>query len=305
MKGTKISSYSTQNNEVLNGLYNKALTRVRSYIETEEDVVDTKDTISAYNLYNIVKGYYEPLESVMSAESEELEDIIADINEYLNGEPKKVINFRRSNKLTDGINDLLGKISGNGKSISGKTYLNIRFYIREDSTSAVLEYVEEGKHKKVVICRDLVSQDLYYGKSSSTDYDVVDHIYTRLIGAFDLIDSYRNKLPEQVDTDISYDDFACKPYEYARFSVPFANDFLQGEVYVNSNGYVDTDVNLAGEAGYTRIDTYTKSVKALINENKLDILRKIPVKVSTLEEPIKDIVESSLANNRNLGKIVG
>lgn len=76
-------------------------------------------------------------------------------------------------------------------------------------------------------------------------------------------------------------------------------------MYVNSNGYVDTDVNLAGEAGYTRIDTYTKSVKALINENKLDILRKIPVKVSTLEEPIKDIVESSLANNRNLGKIVG
>ncbi len=308
MKGTKVSRVSTQNEGAFDAIYKQVWENVQNYLINEDDVLETQDTISAYSLYNILKGYYGPLEDIMGPESLELRDMVDDINAYVaNG--YKVVGAKKSNKLLKAIDGLLIKIKdGEVNLVNGKKYTSMRFYIRADATSAVLDFIEDGKHKRVVVSRDLISQDLYYGKMSSTDGDMVDYIYDRLVSYFDLIDAYRDSLPEQIDSDVAMEELACRPYEYAKYAVPFATDTVMGEVYVNSNGYVDVDVNLTKEANpyrYINMGEWARNIKNLVEDKKIELLRKVPVNVESLDDPIKGIVIAQLADKRYLEKVVG
>ena len=46
-------------------------------------------------------------------------------------------------------------------------------------------------------------------------------------------------------------------------------------------------------------------MKDLMRSTSLEVLKKIPIDVKTLEEPIRSIVEEKLTNNCNLQKFVG
>lgn len=307
MKTTNIGRISTQNEGTLEVLYNQTYQKVMDYISKTEDVLEDKDTISAYSLYSILKDYYADLDVVMGADSEELKALIENINEFIANDYKKVVGTKKSNKIASGIDKLLGHIKDN-KSMEnvGKRYLNIRFYIRQDTTSAVLEVLEDNKYKKVIINRDLASDDIYYGENSMEDYEVVDFIYDGLIRLFDVIDSYRDSLPEQIDADLALDDYACRPYEYAKYSAPIKSEMITGEIFVNSNGYVDFDINLTRENNqYHYINSYSKNLKDLIRRENIALLKKVAVDVNSLEEPLKGIVIASLANDVNIKQYVG
>lgn len=297
MKGTMISRISTQNNEVLEESFKEISDKVQDYLLDTPNVADNDATISAYSLLEILRDYYSPLSDIMDPESEETKKIVSRINEHLNG-PKKVIGFRKSKNGASIINDLLGKIGTKTTPVSGKEYTNMRYFIRDNSVGAILDYTNNGKYEKLVVCRDSNAHDLYYGQMSYVDNDIIDYIYDELIRDFDTIDAYRLSLPEQIDTDISYDDFACKPYEYAKYSVPFTSSMVNGEIFVNSNGYVDVDMHLTRENNpyaYTRIGEYQRNIKNLIEEIGADMLAKIPVDVDSIEEPLRGIVIASLA----------
>lgn len=307
MKGTNISRISTQNEGALEVLYNQTYQNVSDYISNTDDVIENKDTISAYSLYSILKDFYADLAGIMDAESEELKELVEAINAFISNGYQKVVSSKKSNKLMNGIESLLLKIKDSKQNeMMAKRYLGIRFYIRRDTTSAVLDVLEDNKYKKVILNRDLASDELYYGENSVEDYDVIDFAYDRLMDLFDLIDSYREYLPEQIDTDIALDDYACKPYEYATYSTPIASEMVTGEIFVNSNGYVDFDMNITRENNkYHYINSYSRSLKELIRERSTELLKKISVDVNTLEEPIKEIVVAAIANKRNLEKSAG
>lgn len=297
MKETKISRISTQNNELLASAYKETYDKVQDYLDSTPDVLEDNSTISVSTLLEILKDYYSPLSNVMEIDSKYNKELIDNINVYLNG-PKKVIGIRKSKNSSNVINELLSKITTKGEPKSGKYYTNVSYFIREDSTGAILEFMEDGKHKKLVVCRHKTNYDLFYGQMSEVDNEVVDYIADDLVRVFDLIDGYRDSLPEQIDTDIALDDFACKPYEYAKFSVPFTSPMVRGEVFVNSNGYVDADIHLTKENNpyaYTRIDEYQKNIRNLVEEVGSEMLDKIPIDVDSLDEPIRGIVVSELA----------
>lgn len=307
MKGTIVSRISTQNEGALEVLYNQTYQKLIDYINNTDDVLENKNTISAYSLYGILKDYYADLSGIMDSESEELKELVEQINAFISNGYQKVVSSKKSNKLMSGIENLLGKIKDSKQNdMMAKRYLGIRFYIRQDTTSAVLDVLEDNKYKKVILNRDLASDELYYGENSLEDYEVIDFAYDRLMDLFDVIDSYRDYLPEQIDSDIALDDYACKPYEYATYSTPISSEMVRGEIFVNSNGYVDFDMNITRENNqYHYINSYSRSLKELIRDKSMDLLKKVEVDVNTLEEPIKGIVESYMANRRNLEKSAG
>ena len=307
MKGTKVSRLSTQNEGALEVLYNQTYQKIMDYINQKEDVAEDSKTISAYSLYSILKSYYDGLDIAMSTESSELKELIEKMNNYIANGYTKVVNIKKSNKLAGGITKLFDKIKESKQvDVMNKRYLNLRFYIRRDTTSAVFDVLDENKYKKVIINRDVSSQEIYYGEHSMEDYEVIDFAYDKLISLFDIIDSYRSTLPEQIDADLVLDDYACRPYEYAKYSAPIASDIITGEIFVNSNGYVDFAIDLTRENNrYHYIDSYSKSLKELIREKSIDLLKKISIDVESLQEPIRGVVKESIANNRNYKKHIG
>ncbi|MDE6141901.1 MAG: hypothetical protein K2G03_04800 [Bacilli bacterium] len=307
MKGTNKGKVITQNEGALEVLYNQTYQKIMDYINKTEDVLDDNKTISAYSLYSILKNYYAGLDVAMGSDSEELKTLVEDINSYVANGYRKVVSVKKSSKLISGFVKLIGRLRDSKQMESmPKRYLGVRFYIRQDATSAVLDVLEDNKYKKVILCRDVASDEIYYGENSVEDYEVIDFAYDRLIELFDTIDAYRESLPEQIDADLALDDYACKPYEYAKYSAPILSDMVSGEVFVNSNGYVDFDINLTREnSQYHYINDYSRSVKELIRACSMDLLKKVPVDINKIQEPLKAIVEANLTNNRNLQKNAG
>lgn len=303
MKGTKTGEVYIQN-EGLREVYNQTYQNIMQYINDVHDVVEGNNTISAYSLYSILKSYYGGLDYVMNTDSIEVKELIDSINSYIANGYKKIVSVKKSNGLLQGFNNLLRKMKKNNLLYTvNKRYLGIKFSIRKYSTNAVFDIVEDGKYKKLILCRDLESQDLYFGKNSTTiDSEVIKFIHDKLINLFDIIDAYRNVLPEPIDADLTLDDYACGTYEYAKYAIPFESKVVTGEIFVNSNGYVDVDMEIAKGIYpyYYRTDNYSSSLKDLIRERKMDILKKVPVDVNSIEAPIKEIVDNHLANNCNI-----
>ena len=110
MKGTIVSRISTQNEGALEVLYNQTYQKLIDYINNTDDVLENKDTISAYSLYGILKDYYADLSGIMDSESEELKELVEQINAFISNGYQKVVSSKKSNKLMSGIENLLGKI---------------------------------------------------------------------------------------------------------------------------------------------------------------------------------------------------
>lgn len=309
MKGPKTGRISTQNDGVLEELYNQTYDKIMGYISDTEDVLDDQNTLSAYTLYDILKDYYSDLDNVMNADSKELKRLIEGINSYIANGYKRVVSVKNNNKLLHGFNDLLSKIKENKQlSTMNNRYLDIKFVIRKNSTNAIFDIIKDGKYKKVIICRDLNNQDIHYGENSEPDYDVINFAYDKLMNLFDTIDAYRESLPEQIEEDMALDDLACRTYEYARYTIPFKTEVVKGEIFVNSNGYVDVEMEMPREINpfyYNQMNNYSKKLQDLMREKSVDLLKKVPVDVDTLESPIKEIVIDYLTNEQDINKLVG
>ncbi len=305
MKGTSAVRISCQNDEFFKELFELTYEGVESYVKHEKDVKESEMTISAYRLYSILKEHYHDLESIMCYDSVELKKIINEINAQIDG-PKSMVNNNRTKRIFGRLDSLFERIRDNGSLNFKKRYLGIRFYIRENTTFAVLDLVENGQYKSMTLCRNLGSDSLYYGENSYEDFDAVDLIYDKLVELLDTIDNYRSTLPEQVDEVVDIDRFACRPHETSAFTTSFADDIFVGEVLVNSNGLVDCNIRmLCQKEGYNCFslnNDWMKKTKRYLDEQKMEILKKIAIDVESLEGPIKGIITSQL--NKGEKKLV-
>jgi len=79
-----------------------------------------------------------------------------------------------------------------------------------------------------------------------------------------------------------------------------------GEVLVNSNGLVDCNIRmLCQKEGYNCFslnNDWMKKTKRYLDEQKMEILKKIAIDVESLEGPIKGIITSQL--NKGEKKLV-
>lgn len=302
METIEESVYSKEKSDFYT-LYNDFYQKLVNYQEETMDVENAEDTISAYCLYNILKNYYQDLEDIMNCSSQVIKDLLLDINRFIVlGDT--CTKLRKSSIMPKNIFNLIIKLQEqNNLKTSNKKYNGVKFYIGSNATYAMFDVVIDGKYKKVIVCRDLINHDLYYGRDSIVDNQVIDYIYNRLIDIFNLIDNYRPSLPEDLDFDFYTEVEACRPYEYNEYVIPFNNELLKGEISINTNGCVNFKTQIIESEDpfglYTRLDSYAKDLHEVFNKDDIESLKKMPVNINDLEEPIKDIVINYLYDNKS------
>lgn len=243
--------------------YTELMQKIQSQYSGEE-VEQTDNIISLYDLYTILKEEMEQLNKIKTGK---------DLQNKINADRtffKRMGLFKRQA-------DIDKKCIGVYTDI-GETRSEIMFSF-ENKQSAL------GTH--LSLYKDLDSDELYFGDFSLKDRGFVEKYLSDIYGIYAILESYgtlfpyekekgRQSLKQGFDDGVLSVTITCDTYGR-----------VSGQIFPSKG--VDTD-NLYTRAWYTR-----QTIASYVEENSADILSKIPVEISSLNEVYRKLVEDNLA----------
>lgn len=264
--------------------------KINWFCNDNKEIKASKESISAWDLVNILKGYYKELYDMFDENSSFYQELLDEINSLISPDYVSVLNKRMGsytfNQIRLLVKDSLFKIIDHNYSLRGIKCDSISIAICQEISAIKLSIHENYELKPIVVCRDIEAGRLYLAKDSSNNEKLLEQIRTKLVNIFDIIDSFRATMPRTSDSndinDASFsEDFVTNGNKY---EIEFDNETFKGKVEVLSNGKVNYSLVIySGDQEYELSKTI----------NVEEIMSKIPIDVSALKDPIKSIVLSS------------
>lgn len=233
--------------------YTRLENEIKSYFQMP-DVVRDSDTISAYDLYNIINNKFDELRRVIDTSSF----------------------FKEIKKNNNILRTLIKKIK------------------KEPAVEAYCEYILIMRTKKgteiyfggicMSICKEDNSDELYFGEyNNCLDREFINRYYNKLIEIFTVMEEFNNLFNSGNNRKENF-----KPQI-------FSDSFLDVELSLFNNGEVEVSIsinskedpnNLFNRKWYNR-DT----LASIIEDNKMELLKKIPIEISSLNCLCKNVLE--------------
>lgn len=261
--------------------YNKLMTKIKTYFEME-DIENTEDIISAYDLIQILTEKFQVLYDVIYSNT-----LKERINEVLLTEKKVGKIFKKIIKIQKRKVEYLLTHFEKGKATLSINILEDRFDGRY------------GYH--TWICKDLDSDQLYYTYRSPENENVVNEFLSDIERNLYIIEEFY-KLIRLTDPSIN------KVPDYdAKFSQVFSDGFLKIAVTYDTYGKVKYQFSIDEQEDpnelFKREWLNLECIKDYVNNNAESLLKKIPVNVSELNETSKEIIREYNKKKENIKRL--
>lgn len=269
--------------------------KINCFCNSNKDIKATKQEISAWDLVNILKEYYQELYDMFDENSEFYQELLDEVNtlispEYVSVLKKKNSSFKFS-QIRLLVRDGLAKIIDQNYKLRGIKCDNIKIAIRENLSAIKLDIHENYELKPIIICRDIEANQLHLAKNSCNNERLLEHMRGKIANIFDDIDSYRGTIPRPSnDNDITLESFNDDE-SGNKYEVDFEDDTFRCQVEVFSNGKVRYFL-------FIKLDDAEHELSHTINVE--DIMMKIPINIEGLKDPVKSIVIASFEKEYNI-----
>ena len=233
--------------------YQRLESKIISYLSREE-VKRTDDVISFYDLYKIIDKKFELLRNIQ-----------------LNNKLIEKVNRDNAKKKTQRF------IIRNLNNILATT---------ENNTSKITFFYGKGYKPEVfTILKDFEDDDIYFSTNTSPNKEFIKNYYQEIISIFHTLESYA-KLTKG-DIGINKENPNLKP-------MLFTDGFLTISIIYGNYGQVNIDISINANEDKSSIykrEWYTrKRLSDFVLEHNDEILKKIPVNISSLSGICKDII---------------
>lgn len=246
--------------------YTELMQRIESQYSGEE-IEQTENIISLYDLYTILMLEMKPLNMIKMGN---------DLQNKINADRtifRRIGLFKRQAVIDKKCTGIYTDI--------GETRSEIVFSFDERRSSV-------GSH--LTLYKDIDSDELYFGDFSLKDREFVEKYLSDIYDIYAILESYgtlfpyenekgRQSLNQEFDDGILKVNITCDTYGRVA-------------IQVSPSKGVDSD-NL-----YTRSWLNRQTVSSYVDENIDDILCRIPVEISSLNEVYRTLVEYNLAKKK-------
>lgn len=240
-----------------------------NYYLSSDDIVDSNEFVSVYSLIQIIK--------------EELERLC-----------EITVNHTFKNKINDDSKSKNKFMFLNKKEKEEKDKCSGIYYYGFDNTSEIGMCLDTGY---VRVSKDRNCDEIYFGYiSNNSDKEYVAKYYDDIMNYFSILEDFIYFTDCHIIDNKFYEKNVCTVLPEQKifdslFDVSLSvNENVKLEIYISINKEIDSS--------YIYNREWFKRVKLsdYVNENKLDILKKIPVEVSSLNEPFRKMVEKKNKN---------
>ena len=237
------------------GEYEKLVSRIAEYIK-KEDIVETDEVISAYDLCNIISDKFSLLRNIENGEF---------LKRKINEENPQYINLLR--KII-GVNTLLNYQCD-----------NVELFIKDNMLKLMFRF-EIGDFS---IEKHVGENDLYYIPKNLKDDLLISKYYDDIMNIFNVLENFY-KLFLDDKNSIKY-----------RNVLELSYDIFDVEISYYMDGYVYSWLSLSKEVDKDKIsekeDINKFSIRTIIGVRKNQLLSKIPARKSSLPPMFKQILE--------------
>lgn len=241
--------------------YDKLLQEIK-LIEKQPDIIDNEEVISLYSFYNIINDGFEDLRSVID-------------KDYINNLEKRLRKYY-FNKLS-----LTEKLKFYKDYSASIIFGNDDIINSSISTWTYCSELNEGTRvPETKICINHATNEWYF-KDCYRDNILVEKFYDDFEKIFNVLGKY----------SISKNDFAYTKNNREVYSNVF-NGFLF-KAWIETNGYLSVDIypeESTDLVEYNKLWYLKPSIKEIVENEKLDILKKVPVSINDLPYFFKDYV---------------
>lgn len=240
--------------------YQRLESKLISYLSREE-IKSTNTIISFYDLYKILESKFKLLRSI-------------ELNNTLIDKVNNDYNKNKKNKNNEFIIKNLDNILATTKN----------------KTSRITFFYGKGSNPHTfTILKDFDDDDIYFSNTTSPNKEFIKKYYDDIVSIFKILELYA-KLTKG-DIGISNDNPNLKP-------MIFTDGFLTISIIYGTYGQINTDISINIKEDQHLIykrEWYTrKKLSDIVSENSDEILKKIPVNISDLNQSCKEILFSSI-----------
>jgi len=240
--------------------YTKLKTEIDAYLE-KEDVELTDQQISVYDLYNIVNNKLAELREICFNSK-----CLKDINKNLKFGRLGSILRRETIRIYESCDEVTPRSNGKTSSIA------FRLKYREHLLRSCW----------IRICKDVNSDEIYFD-TTTTDKGLVAKYYDQISEMFTILEEFSSLYQGAVG------------YRDKDVHQIFSDGFLTSDFSYDQLGRIEIDLNLTKEADpnniYKREWFQRQRLSDYVEENKENLMKKIPVDIEKLNHTTKTIVE--------------
>lgn len=240
--------------------YQRLETKLTSYLARQE-VIRTNNIISFYDLYKALDDKFKVLRGIQFNS-----DLITKINSNSSKDKKK--------KEKDFIINTLDSILATTEKATSK----ITFF-----------YGIGGNPKTFTLLKDFDDDDIYFSSNTTPNKEFVKTYYQDITSIFKILEEYA-KLTKG-DIGINADNGNLKP-------MTFTDGFLTISIIYEGYGKINTDISINLKEDKNAVykkEWYTrKRLADFVDENSEEILKKIPVNISDITNPYREIVLNTI-----------
>lgn len=279
---------------------NDVLTKkINYYCKDKHPIKVTSTSLSVANLIIILKDYYQELYNMFDTNSNFYKALLEEVNNILYPKYAYILKKKQSDfsivSIRKMVKNGISMISHPMRYFNRIRCDNICVCIRQDTYAVMLDIYEKGEEKPIIVCRDIDNEQLYLAKDSCNNEKLLELMYSEFVNIFDIIDSFRATLPKQSsNSQINRDTIEnADSFDKFFYEVPYSDEIFKGSVKVYANGAVVNSLELIDSDGNASVIT-----SEIVNID--EILERISIDISKLENPIKSIVLSSFEKEYNV-----
>lgn len=270
--------------------------KINAFCNANKEIKATKVCVSAWDLVNILREYYQELFDMFDENSEFYQELLDDINTLISPEYVSILKRRNSSfkfsQIRLLIKDGLAKIIDQNYRLRGIKCDGIKIAIREDISAIKLDIHENYELKPIIVCRDIEANQLHLAKDSNNNERLLEQMRGKIANIFDAIDSYRGTIPKPSnDCDINLESFNEDESLGNKYEVSYENEDFICHIEVLGNGKVNYSLII-------KVDDKEYEISKAIRVDEM--MMKIPINLEGLMEPIKSIVIASFEKEYNI-----
>lgn len=265
---------------------------VDDYCNNKQDVENNKEVISAHKLLEIMKSFYEEYrtlnyyEDVNNGCCDFLKEFAHDIDQNY----RKVTSSRKGQIDKEKILFII-------KSIFEKRFekndtircTEAHGRVERNYLALYFEFNKYGYKRSLTLIQDNNGISIL---SEKTDFEeseeFLNKYHNQIENCFNILAKKKGFVPTS----------ECV-FDFPRFSVEISDEKFNGTVFVDSCGDVRFNISIKDDI-YSQVFLFKDAIDCHIIKNNYEVLNKIPVTVSSIIEPIRSIVVSSLENEKKL-----
>lgn len=254
--------------------YEEFLKRIKKYFEYDE-VITQGNIINAYDLIQVLKSRISELHNLIF----ENKDIIKKIDNYYKGEKILDMLIRRVTRLHI---PKVKFINQNFENNHARIYISFNY-----NTCQNLNY------DSLEICKERGTNELFFA-DSDVDKEFAEYfkdiILPNLQALEEFFDLYRLTIPDI--KEIPSDFFIKEVVD---------DEFLKLQISYNAYGSLNYEISIVSSVDtddiFERIWFDHSSLKEIVEENKVELLKRIPINILDLKDTTQKIITDYYAKN--------